>query len=94
MAKPKHKAKEKKPKTVFDRLKDSALFVLFIIALFIVDIVAFIYWLSGVLSSRLSWPGMLKDSSFYIFGGLAVLLAVFFGIATLVQRRVHGKPTP
>lgn len=90
MATPKHKAREKKRKTIFDHLKESALFVLFIIVLVIVDIVAFIFWLSNLLSGSLQGMALFTDLSFYLFAGLAAGLGVFFLIAALVQRRVHG----
>src|SRR5687767_13363001 len=91
MATPKHKAREKKRKTVFDHLKESALFVLFVILLVIVDIVAFIFWLSGLLSGQLAGIELVTDMSFYLFAGLGVILGVFFLVAWSVQRSVHGS---
>jgi hypothetical protein len=93
MAQPKHKAREVKKKTVFDRLKESALFILLMIILMIVDIVAFIFWLSGLLSGQLQNKALVTDTSFLTFAGLAVFLALFFGVAWLVQRRAHGPRT-
>jgi len=90
MATPKHKAREKKRKTIFDHLKESALFVLFMIILVIIDIVAFIFWLSGLLSGQLTGIGLIKDMAFYIFAGLGAVLGAFFLVAAVVQRRAHG----
>jgi len=93
MAQPKHKAREVKRKTIFDHLKGSALFVLLMIILIIVDIVAFIFWLSGLLSGNLTGMALWTDTSFYVFVGLAAFLGLFFLIAKIVQRRVHGSST-
>lgn len=92
MAQPKHKAREVKKKTVFDRLKGSALFILFMILLAIVDVVAFVQWLSGLLSGSLEGMELVTDLSFLVFAGLALFFIAFFAVAILVQRRAHGRP--
>jgi hypothetical protein len=90
MAKPKHKPREKKNKTIIDKLKGSALFLLFIIVLVIIDVVSFIIWLSGLLSGNIEGMDLVTSAEFIVFASLAVLLGAFFLAASIIQRRAHG----
>lgn len=87
---PKHKVRESKKKTFFDRLKGSALFILFIIVLLIADTVLFVAWLSTLLSQGTDLKAIFLNQTFYWFIGLTVGLTLFFVSAWLVQRRAHG----
>ncbi len=91
MADPRHKLKEVKKRTVFDKLKGSWLFVLLMVFIMFVDVVAFIFWLSGILNGTLAtFRAMITHEGFYVWVGLTAILAVFFAFAWVVQRRVHG----
>lgn len=86
----KHKLREAKNKTIVDRLKESALFILLIIVLMIADVVIFVNWLSTLLSSGKDFVALVTTPLFYTFVGLTGFLAVFFTSAWLIQRAAHG----
>lgn len=90
MVEPRHKVREVKTKTVVDRLKSSAIFILFVIVVIIVTTTSFIFWLSRLLSSGLQGMEIIQHVSFYMFVGLSAALALFFFWARMVQKRAHG----
>lgn len=90
MVAPRHKVREVKKKTIFDKLKQSAIFILLMVALAASGMVALIFWISKVLQGSLQGWDMVKDIGFFIWVGLTVFFVVFFTFAWFVQRRVHG----
>lgn len=86
MAEPKHKLREVKKKTFIDRLVGSALFILFMIIVFIVDVVTFLVWLSQVLSSKIQGSEIFTAFSFILFVTIAVFITGFILIAWLLKR--------
>lgn len=91
---PKHKVREKTNKTIIDKLKESALFILLLIAIIITWVVSLIFWISSFLGQSdpdQSTLDAVLTPSFYVFVGLGIFLAAFFGTATIIQRRAHGS---
>lgn len=90
MPEPKHKVKASKKKTIIDKLKGSAFFILFMILVFSIDIILIVAWLSGVLNGSNT---KIVDRTFWIWVGISGGLVVFFLLAWFIQRRAHGSGT-
>jgi hypothetical protein len=90
MVEPRHKLKEVKTKTIIDRLKGSALFILLFVLVLLVDILLFIAWISILLSGTESGDALWKGGISRTFYGLTAAILLYWGLATLIQRAAHG----
>lgn len=82
--------KELRKKTVIDKLKNSAIFILLMIILAIAGVILFVVWLSGLLRGDLQNEEIFTDQTFYWFVGIAAFFIVFFTLSWLIQRAAHG----
>ena len=91
--KPKHKPREVRKRTFLDKLKDSALFVLFMVLVCFVILIDLVFWISKVLNAsdpKFQGLNMFQNMLFYIWVGGGAALTLFFLLGGWYQRRVHG----
>ena len=82
--------KELKKKTIIDKLKGSALFILFMIVIAITGVILFVVWLSALLRGDITGNEIFMSQPFYGFVGISLFMVVFFTLSWALQRAAHG----